>query len=206
MTEQAKARPTPAPLLVDAKAAARLCGVSRAHFWAMHSAGKVPLPVRLGRRTLWRTAELADWTAAGCPAAQPMESMKSAVVMGVVLVVLIAMFQYIAYGIPVNSARDHPCAYALQGPGGVLILRVMLGLSRRRWRGYIRAAAILLGLCLLSLTSFDCPAWGTPARKGRQARRRGPGRRGKRRDAASTLGATAIARGPGAPHHIRRFR
>jgi predicted DNA-binding transcriptional regulator AlpA len=55
-------------LLVDARAAARLCGVSRSHFLAMHSAGKVPLPVRLGRRTLWRAAELAAWIDAGCPA------------------------------------------------------------------------------------------------------------------------------------------
>ena len=57
-----------APLLLDAKAAAGLCGVSRSHFLALHSAGKVPLPVRLGRRTLWRAGELAAWTEAGCPA------------------------------------------------------------------------------------------------------------------------------------------
>ena len=57
----------PAPLLVDARTAAKLCGVSRATWWSMHSQGRVPLPVRIGRRTLWRTAELSDWTAAGCP-------------------------------------------------------------------------------------------------------------------------------------------
>jgi predicted DNA-binding transcriptional regulator AlpA len=56
------------PLLLDARAAARLCGVSRAHFLALSTAGKVPLPVRLGRRTLWRGAELAAWIEAGCPA------------------------------------------------------------------------------------------------------------------------------------------
>ncbi len=53
---------------MDAKAAAGLCGVSRSHFLALHSAGKVPLPVRLGRRTLWRTSELDAWIQAGCPA------------------------------------------------------------------------------------------------------------------------------------------
>lgn len=67
MTDQATA-PAPAPLLLDARAAAKLCGVSRSHFLALHSAGKVPLPVRLGRRTLWRGAELAAWIDAGCPA------------------------------------------------------------------------------------------------------------------------------------------
>ena len=60
--------PAPAaPLLVDAREAARLCGVSRSTFWALHSAGKVPLPVHLGRRTLWRVSELAAWTEAGAP-------------------------------------------------------------------------------------------------------------------------------------------
>ena len=54
-------------LLVSATVAARLCGVSRAAWWSLHAAGRVPLPVRLGRRTLWRRAELEAWTAAGCP-------------------------------------------------------------------------------------------------------------------------------------------
>ncbi len=68
-----------APMLVDALTAAKLCGVSRAGWWAMHSQGRVPLPVRLGRRTLWRAADLADWTAAGCPARDRWESMRKAV-------------------------------------------------------------------------------------------------------------------------------
>lgn len=55
------------PLLLDAKAAAKLCGVSARTWWALRSAGKTPLPVRLGRRTLWRAGELADWCRAGCP-------------------------------------------------------------------------------------------------------------------------------------------
>jgi len=57
----------PSPLLLDVRAAARLCGVGRTHFLAMHSAGKIPMPVRLGRRVLWRGAELAAWIEAGCP-------------------------------------------------------------------------------------------------------------------------------------------
>ncbi len=54
-------------LLVDACTAGRLCGVSRSHWISLHAAGRVPLPVRLGRCVRWRTAELAAWTAAGCP-------------------------------------------------------------------------------------------------------------------------------------------
>ena len=56
------------PLLLGADQAARLCGVSRRTWWSLHAAGKTPLPVRLGRRTLWRAAELDGWIAAGCPA------------------------------------------------------------------------------------------------------------------------------------------
>jgi predicted DNA-binding transcriptional regulator AlpA len=42
-------------LLVSAAGAAALIGVGRSHFYAMHSSGRLgPMPVRLGRRTLWR--------------------------------------------------------------------------------------------------------------------------------------------------------
>jgi predicted DNA-binding transcriptional regulator AlpA len=55
------------PLLVDAKAAAKLLGISPRHLLGMHSSGRLPLPVRLGRRRLWRVAELTAWVAADCP-------------------------------------------------------------------------------------------------------------------------------------------
>ena len=56
------------PLLVDAKEAGRLLGISPRHLAGMHSSGRLgPLPIALGRRRLWRTAELADWVDAGCP-------------------------------------------------------------------------------------------------------------------------------------------
>jgi len=51
-------------LLLSATEAAVLCGVSRSLWWSMHSAGKVPLPIRLGRRTLWNFEELRSWSAA----------------------------------------------------------------------------------------------------------------------------------------------
>ena len=54
-------------LLIDSTEAARMCGISRTMWWSLHSAGKVPVPVRLGRRTLWRSDELCRWTAGGCP-------------------------------------------------------------------------------------------------------------------------------------------
>jgi len=54
-------------LLVDSTEASRLCGISRTMWWSLHSAGRVPMPVRLGRRTLWSVEELRGWIAAGCP-------------------------------------------------------------------------------------------------------------------------------------------
>lgn len=57
-------------ILIDAKAAAVLCGVGRTTWLTLASAGKTPAPVRLGRRVLWRRDELKSWIAAGCPARQ----------------------------------------------------------------------------------------------------------------------------------------
>ena len=68
--------PLSGALLVDATTAAELCGLSRSGWWSLHAAGRVPLPVRLGRRTLWRARELAEWSQAGCPARDRWEALK----------------------------------------------------------------------------------------------------------------------------------
>ena len=55
-------------LLLDAKQSAGLVGVSRAHLYAMHSSGRLgPLPIHLGRRTLWRREEIESWIRKSCP-------------------------------------------------------------------------------------------------------------------------------------------
>lgn len=54
-------------LLVSAERAAGLLSVSKAHLFRSVSCGRIPQPVRLGRRSLWRTQELRAWLAAGCP-------------------------------------------------------------------------------------------------------------------------------------------
>lgn len=55
------------PLALSAQGVARLLGVSRAHIWKLHSQGKLPSPVRLGRSVRWDRRELEAWLAAGCP-------------------------------------------------------------------------------------------------------------------------------------------
>jgi predicted DNA-binding transcriptional regulator AlpA len=59
----------PARLAVSASEAAKLFGVSRAQWWKLHAAGKVPLPsYRLGSKApRWDVAELRAWWEAGAP-------------------------------------------------------------------------------------------------------------------------------------------
>ncbi len=63
-------------LLVDCREAAARCGIGRSLWLQLHAGGRVPLPVRLGRRVLWRTDELRAWTAAGCPPRARWEQMQ----------------------------------------------------------------------------------------------------------------------------------
>lgn len=56
-----------APLVLDAREAARLLGISRSTFLKLHAAGKVPMPVRFGRAVRWRREEMNEWLAAGAP-------------------------------------------------------------------------------------------------------------------------------------------
>jgi predicted DNA-binding transcriptional regulator AlpA len=66
-------------LLVDARQAAVLLGISVRTLRAMDSAGKLPAPIRLSPGCVrWRTAELRDWTEAGCPDRETWAAMRAA--------------------------------------------------------------------------------------------------------------------------------
>lgn len=55
-------------MLVSASVVARLLSCSTRMIWNMHQDGTLGvLPVHLGRKTLWPSAELATWVANGCP-------------------------------------------------------------------------------------------------------------------------------------------
>ena len=57
-----------APLLLDAKAVATMLSVSLRTIYGMKSTGELgPIPIRFGRRTLWRYEEIAAWVRAACP-------------------------------------------------------------------------------------------------------------------------------------------
>jgi excisionase family DNA binding protein len=55
------ATPT-APLLVNAKTAARMLSIGARLLWTMTNAGEIPC-VRIGRRVLYRVEALRTWTA-----------------------------------------------------------------------------------------------------------------------------------------------
>lgn len=54
-------------LLLTANQAAALCNVSLRTWRAWDAAGKIPRPVRIGRKVFWRPEELRAWVAAECP-------------------------------------------------------------------------------------------------------------------------------------------
>lgn len=62
-----KPEPETCALLLDARAAGALCGFSRASWWKLQQSGRCPLPIRLGRKVLWRRSDLEGWIAQGCP-------------------------------------------------------------------------------------------------------------------------------------------
>jgi excisionase family DNA binding protein len=58
--------PTP-PLLVSAADLAELLAVSVATIRRWDAAGRLPQPVRIGGAVRWRTIDVTNWLAAGCP-------------------------------------------------------------------------------------------------------------------------------------------
>ncbi len=63
-----KGRPRVTPLLLNIKAVAVALSLSPATLYRMSSAGELgPMPIRFGKRRLWRYEELAAWVRAGCP-------------------------------------------------------------------------------------------------------------------------------------------
>jgi predicted DNA-binding transcriptional regulator AlpA len=66
-------------LLLAARQAAALCGVSLATWHRMASAGRCPAPLRLSTGCVrWRRDELEGWVAAGCPNRQTWEALRAA--------------------------------------------------------------------------------------------------------------------------------
>lgn len=68
MQKMDRTNDNPTALLLNAEQAAGLLGIGERFFWSMHSSGELgPLPIRLGKRTLWSRFELTAWVQARCP-------------------------------------------------------------------------------------------------------------------------------------------
>jgi predicted DNA-binding transcriptional regulator AlpA len=55
------------PLMVRAPRASAMSGIPLRTWWLLHSRSLVPEPVKVGRGTYWRTADLVSWVERGCP-------------------------------------------------------------------------------------------------------------------------------------------
>ena len=73
-----KRRRPPLPLVVDARRLARLlcAGIRTVRTW--DAAGKLPAPIRIGGRVVWRVDEIRAWLAAGAPNRDVWEARKAA--------------------------------------------------------------------------------------------------------------------------------
>jgi predicted DNA-binding transcriptional regulator AlpA len=66
------------PLVVDARRLAKLlcAGVRTVRTW--DAAGKLPAPIRIGGRVVWRVAEIKDWLDAGAPNRETWAALRAA--------------------------------------------------------------------------------------------------------------------------------
>ena|SRR5581483_4437142 len=71
------APPVVEPLLVDTEQAAAACGIGRATWFRLKSAGKTPAPVKLAGRVLYRVEDLRLWVVLGCPPRKEFEARKA---------------------------------------------------------------------------------------------------------------------------------
>ncbi|MDB5342488.1 MAG: Prophage regulatory [Schlesneria sp.] len=58
---------SPTPVLMTAKDLAVSLQISLRQLWRLRNAGQLPEPVALGRLVRWRTDQIQQWIAAGCP-------------------------------------------------------------------------------------------------------------------------------------------
>lgn len=59
--------PVRQPLLITVDELATLLGISVRSVWRLHSAHRIPEPVRLAGNVRWRLSEVRGWVDSGCP-------------------------------------------------------------------------------------------------------------------------------------------
>ncbi len=61
------------PVLLEAKRAAKACGVGLTLWHQLNATGRIPTPVILNSKTLWSTRQLELWALNGCPSRDSVE-------------------------------------------------------------------------------------------------------------------------------------
>lgn len=61
------------PILLGLEGAAAFCGMTPREFQGHHAAGRVPMPITIGRRLHFRRADLVAWVNMGCPSRRVFE-------------------------------------------------------------------------------------------------------------------------------------
>jgi len=65
--EKPDAAPGERAALLDVRGVATMLGCSPRNVSRLSDAGRMPMPLRLGRLVRWRRRELEHWIGAGCP-------------------------------------------------------------------------------------------------------------------------------------------
>lgn len=55
------------PLLLSIKQLSEMLGRSQSSLWEDDKAGRIPMPIKIGRSVRWRRLEIEAWVEAGCP-------------------------------------------------------------------------------------------------------------------------------------------
>jgi predicted DNA-binding transcriptional regulator AlpA len=72
------ADPTGSPLVVDARRLAQLLCVGLRTLRTWDAGGRLPAPVRIGGRVLWRLDEIRAWLDAGAPCREDWDAIRAA--------------------------------------------------------------------------------------------------------------------------------
>lgn len=71
-----EALPVASPLVADARTLSTLGFGSIRHIRRLDSSGRLPKPLKLGKKTVWALDELRNWLAAGAPRREIWERQK----------------------------------------------------------------------------------------------------------------------------------
>ena len=65
------------PLLVSVEVAAKMCSLSKRYWLQLDDQGRIPQPIHIGKRKLWKVSDLQKWVSMGCPSRQEFENDKT---------------------------------------------------------------------------------------------------------------------------------